>query len=200
MPVPETAWQFISMNFGVGLLECERFAAIYVAVVRLSKLQHFILCHTTIDASGLAELVLWEVVCLHGLPVTIILDRGRQFHLVFWGMLCNHLGTECRMSTAFHPQTDGQTEQMNASIEPYLRIFVNYQQDDWVKWLPIAEFAANNGTSKTTQCTLYCALVRTVSQMTLSEAIEASHDQRLIEVDCVWLTMEQNHQHLPVER
>jgi hypothetical protein len=57
------------------------------------------------------------------------------------------------MSTAFHRQTDGQTERINAGMEKYLRVFVNHQQDDWVQWLPLAEFAANNMTSESTKCT-----------------------------------------------
>ena len=71
----------------------------------------------------------------------------------FWQQLCSRLGIDRRMSTAFHLQTDGQTERMNASMEQYLRVFVNHQQDDWVKWLPLAEFAANDGRSETSKCT-----------------------------------------------
>jgi len=69
------------------------------------------------------------------------------------------------MATAVHPLNDGQMERMNASMEQYLRLFVNHQQDDWVKWLPLTEFAANNGVSETTKCTPFCAIHRTDPQM-----------------------------------
>jgi hypothetical protein len=62
------------------------------------------------------------------------------------------------MSMAFHPQTDGQTERINAGMEQYLRVFVNHQQDDWVQWLPLAEFAANNGVSESMKCTPFFAV------------------------------------------
>jgi transposase InsO family protein len=88
---------------------------------------------------------------LHGLPETIVLDRGPQFASEFWTHICERLGIEERLSTAFHPQTDGQTERVNAVMELYLWNFVNYQQNDWVHWLPMAEFAANNHTSETTR-------------------------------------------------
>jgi hypothetical protein len=76
---PEKPWEHISTDFVVGLPECEGFDAVWVVVDRLSKMRHFIPCHTTMDAVGLAKLFLREVVCLHGLPETIVSDRGRQF-------------------------------------------------------------------------------------------------------------------------
>jgi len=132
------------MDFVVGLQECEGFDAIWVVVDSLSKMRHFIRCHTTIDALGLAELFLLEVVHLHRLPLTMLCDRGPQFALTFWRQVRGQLGIDQRISTAFHPQTDGQTEQMNASMEHYLQVFVNHQRDDWVIRLLLAEFAANN--------------------------------------------------------
>ena len=142
----------------MGLPECEGFDAIWAVVDWLSKMRHFIPCHTTIDALGLAELFLREVVRLHGLPQTIVSDRGPQFASTLWQQMCSRLGIDRRMSTAFHPQTEGQRGRMNASLEQYLRVFVNHQQDDWVKWLPLAEFAANDGVSETTKCTPFYAI------------------------------------------
>jgi hypothetical protein len=89
-------------------------------VDRLSKMRHFIPCHTTIYAVGLAKLFLQEVVRLDGLPKTIVWDQGPQFALAFWGQIGSPLGVDRRRSTAFHPQTDGQTERMNAGMEQYL--------------------------------------------------------------------------------
>jgi len=82
------------MNFAVRLLECKGFDAILVAVDRLSKMRHFIPCHTTIDAAGLAELFSKEVVCLHELPAKIVSDWECQCASTCWGQLCNRLGTE----------------------------------------------------------------------------------------------------------
>jgi transposase InsO family protein len=118
------------MDFVVGLPNCEGFDAVWVVVDRLSKMRHFIPCHTTIDEVGLAKLFLREVVCLHGLPKTIVLDRGPQFASTFWGQIFNRLGIDRRMSTAFHPQTDGQMARMKPGMEQSLRVFVNHQQDD----------------------------------------------------------------------
>jgi len=146
-------WDDISTYFVVRLPECEGFDAIWVVVDWLSKMRHFIPCHTTIDALGLVELFLWEVVCRHGLPLTIVSDRGQQFASTFWQQVCSHLRIDRRMLTAFQPQTDGQTERLNSSMEQYLRVFVKHQQQNWVTWLPLAEFAANNRTSETTKCT-----------------------------------------------
>jgi len=120
LPVPDKPWEDISMDFVVGIPECEGFDGIWVVVDRLSKMRHFIPCHTPIDALGLVELFLREVVRLHGLPLTVVSDQGPQFASAFWQQMYSRLGIDQRMSIAFHPQTDGQTERINASMEQYL--------------------------------------------------------------------------------
>jgi len=199
LSVPEKPWEDISMDFVTGLPECGGYDAIWVVVDRLSKMRHFIPCKTTIDARGLAEMFLKEVVRLHGVPRTIISDRGPQFAALFWKRLCERLGVDRRLSTAFHPQTDGQTERMNASMEQYLRIFTSYQQDDWVQWLPLAEFAANNGTSETTKCSAFFAVTGVDPRMTFEEAAGEPEDSRAVDADQVQATMHQIHEHLRVE-
>jgi transposase InsO family protein len=141
------------MDFVVGLPECEVFDALWVVVDRLSQMHHFIPCHTTIDAVGVAKLFLREIIRLHGLPVTIVSDGGPQFASTCWGQICSRLGIDRWLSTAIHPQTDGQTEWKNTSMEEYLRVFVNHQQNDWVQSLPLDKFDANNGLSETTKGT-----------------------------------------------
>jgi len=133
LPVPETPWEDIPMDFVTGLPECEGYDAIWVVVDQLSKMRHFVPWKTTVDVRGLAVMFLKQVVRLHGLPKTVICDRGPQFAAVFWKRLCEWFGVDRRLSTAFHPQTDGQTERKNASMEQYLRIFTSHQQDDWVR-------------------------------------------------------------------
>jgi len=173
------------MEIVVGLPECEGWDAIWVVADRLSKMRHCIPYHTTIDALGLAEFFLREMVCPHGLPFTIISYCGPQFASLFWQQMCSRLGSDRRMSTAFHSQTDGQRERMNASMEQYLMVFGNHQQDDWVKWVPLAEFAANNGVSKTTKCT-HCYAVQGMNpRISLSGEPTKDRDQRRVSADLV---------------
>jgi transposase InsO family protein len=110
-----------------------------------------------------------EVFRLHRLPKTIVSDRGPQFAPKFWKNVCERLGIERRLSTAFHPQTDSQTERINAVIEQYLRNFVNYQPNDWVQWLPLAEFTANNHTSEMANCSAFFGNYGFHLQMTFSQ-------------------------------
>ena len=110
---------------------------------RLSKMKHYIPAKST-TAKAVARMFLRYVWSLHGVPEHIISDRGPQFVSEFWSELCSQLLTERRLSSAFHPETDGQSENTNQAMEQYLRAFVNYAQDDWVDWLPLAEFAHNN--------------------------------------------------------
>jgi transposase InsO family protein len=164
------------MDFVTGLPECEGYDAIWVVVDRLSKMRHFVPCHTTIDARGLAEIFLKEVVRLHGLPKTITSDRGPLCAAVFWKRICERLGINGRLSTEFHPQTDGLTERMNSSMEQYLRIYTSHQQDDWVQWLPLAEFAANNTTSDATECSAFFAVSGMDPRMTFEETADKPRD------------------------
>ena len=98
----------------------------------------------TIDAPGLEEVIINMLVPHNGLPDSIVSDHGSIFTLKFWSSLCYFLGIKRSLSTAFHPQTDGQTERQNSTMEAYLQAFVNYKQDDWTRLLPMVEFAYNN--------------------------------------------------------
>ena len=157
LPIPERRWQDISMDFVTGLPESNGFDAILVVIDRLSKRRHFSSCLTTINAQELAELFLRDIWKLHGLPSTIVSDRGVLFVAEFWKKLCQGLGIKSLLSTAFHPETDGQTERVNASMEQYLRSYTDYLQDDWANWLPMAEFTGNNVVSETTGCSPFLA-------------------------------------------
>jgi len=81
---------------------------------------------------------------LHGLPESIILDRGVQFAAGIMRELNNLLGIQTKLSTAYHPQADGQTERINQELEQYLRVFINHRQEQWPDWLGMAEFVYNN--------------------------------------------------------
>ncbi|KAG7003723.1 Transposon Tf2-9 polyprotein [Fusarium oxysporum f. sp. conglutinans] len=150
LPVPERAWQHISMDFITHLPPSEGHDAILIIACRLTKMRHIMACKGTCDAEDTARYYLKEVWKLHGLPHTIISDRGPQFVAEFWKKLTQQLSINSLLSTAYHPETDGQTERLNAILEQYLRAYVSYLQDDWSRWLPLAEFAANSLKSETT--------------------------------------------------
>jgi hypothetical protein len=150
LPVPYQNWKEVSMDFVTGLPESNGFNAILVVVDRLSKMRHLIPCRDSTTSKDLAQIYLEKIWVHHGNPDSITSDRGPQFTSEFWRSLCELQGINLRLSTAFHPQTDGQTERLNGVMEQYLRCFVSYQQDDWVKWLPLAEVSANDHVSETT--------------------------------------------------
>ena len=157
LPVPEQRWQDISIDLVTGIPELQSCDAILNIVDRLSKERHYIGTTKELNAEGLADLFLKHVWKHHGLPRSIVSDRGSQFISDFWKFLCKKLGVTAQLSTAWHPETDGQTERINSVMEQYLCAFVNYLQDDWLEWLPLAEFVGNNIKSKTTKVTPFFA-------------------------------------------
>ena len=164
LPQPKGPWQEISMDFITDLPPSFEVGtksirdSILVVVDRYTKVAVYIPTVKTCDAVTLAGLFLEKVVRLYGVPVGIVSDRGGQFTSKFWSALCFYLRVERRLSTAFHPQTDGQTERQNQTVEHYLRCYCNYRQDDWCSKLALAEFTYNNSVHATTQVTPYYAL------------------------------------------
>jgi hypothetical protein len=145
------------MDFIVELPVSNGFDAIYVCVDRFTKMAHFCPTTTKVTAEETAHLYLDHVFKHHGLPTDIVSDRGPQFtsHLMTALLeLCDIKGNK---STAFHPQSDGQTERVNQILEQYLRIFCDYQQDNWRSLLPLAEFAYNNAKHSATQVSPFFA-------------------------------------------
>ncbi|MBW0519236.1 hypothetical protein O181_058951 [Austropuccinia psidii MF-1] len=104
----------------------------------------FIPAFGTITALELAQIFMSHVFSKHGLPVSIVSDRGSLFVSSFWTQLCQQLKISRHISTEFHPETDGQTERVKQILEQYLRMYVSYHQNDWHTWLPLVEFAYNN--------------------------------------------------------
>ena len=153
LPIPLRPWSSISMDFIVKLppsvseLYEDTFDSILVVVDRLTKMAHFIACKEAMSAKQLALLLLKYVFRLHGLPLDIVSDRGSTFTSHFFRELTRLCKIRQKLSTAYHPQTDGQTEKTNSTLEQYLRMFVNYEQDNWVDLLPFAEFSFNNAVS-----------------------------------------------------
>jgi transposase InsO family protein len=126
------------------LPKSDDYNSILVIVNRFSKMIHLIPSTTSLSSAELAEIYKKEVWRHHRIPRRIISNRGPQFASKFMKELCNALGIERNLSMAYHPQTDGQTEQINQEVEAYLRTFINYRQNDWSKWLPTAEFQYND--------------------------------------------------------
>lgn len=146
IPHPLRRWQQVSMDF-IGPLPRSRpagFDAIFVIVDKCSKMIHCIPTTTTVTAPQLADLFFREIVRHHGIPSSIISDRDPKFTSEFWTQLWKRLGTQLAMSTSYHPQTDGQTERANRTLEDMLRAFVNRRQDDWDHHLTAIELAYNN--------------------------------------------------------
>jgi len=154
---PDRPWKSIAMDFITDLPKSEGYDTILVVIDRLTEMSHFIPCSKDLDARQFANLFMKEIVWLHGLPHDIITDRGTLFTSDLWRETTGKLGIERRLSTAFHPQTDGQTERTNAILEQYLRGYINYQHDDWCGYLPRAEFAYNNGYQETIKNTPFLA-------------------------------------------
>lgn len=145
------------MDFIVGLPVSNGHDSIWVVVDRFTKMAQFVPCNDTITAEGLASLFITHIFRLHGLPQDTVSDRGVLFTSKFWQELTKRLHIKTNLSTAFHPQSDGQTERTNSTLEQYLRMYTNYQQDDWCDLLPLAEFSYNNATQSSTQCSPFFA-------------------------------------------
>src|SRR4051794_15927973 len=155
LPVPVRPWRDTTMDMITGippsLGDAEKaYDAILVIVDRFTKIARYFPVRKTMDAAQLATLFVDNIVKEYGVPRSIITDRGTTFTSQFWSSLCFYMKAKRRLSTAFHPQTDGQTERQNQVLEQYLRAYVDYQQDDWVTMLPMAEFTYNNSVHSST--------------------------------------------------
>jgi transposase InsO family protein len=143
--VPEPKpWSTIGMDMITKLPLSGGFDSVLVVIDLLSKLTHFIPCRESSLSAVLANLFRKNIFRLHGFPDKIVSDRGTTFVSNFWKALMNSLSIKSALSTAYHPQTDGQTERMNHILEDYLRHFCSYYQDNWDKCLDMAEFSLNN--------------------------------------------------------
>ncbi|QRV83894.1 Retrotransposable element Tf2 protein [Ceratobasidium sp. AG-Ba] len=150
LPIPQKPWEDIAYDFIVKLPESQGMDSILVVIDRFSRQAHFIPCLESTNAEGVADLFIKEVWKLHGLPKTTVSDRGPTFNSQFLKALYAKLSINPKFSTAFHPETDGITERTNQWLEGFLRSFCNYREDDWVRWLPIAEFCQT--TKSRSQC------------------------------------------------
>src|SRR5438046_6161613 len=157
LPIPAGPWESVSMDYIVELPPSNGHDAIYVCVDRFTKMAHFCPIKSNVTAEQTAQLYLQHMFKNHGLLGNIVSDRGTQFTSKFTRRLLELCEIKSNKSTAFHPQWDGQTERVNQVLEQYLRIFCDYQQNDWYQLLPLAEFVYNNAQNASTGVSPFCA-------------------------------------------
>ena len=145
LEVPEGPWTHITADFVTGLPITERgYNAVLTIVDRFTKWATFVPCTDEVNSEATARLFVDNIYTMFGMPTKITTDRGPQFSSKFMTADYEMLGITPALSTAYHPQTDGQSERVNQELEQYLRCYVDYQQDDWDKYLKLAQFAHNN--------------------------------------------------------
>lgn len=147
LPTPTRPFEEITMDFITGLPPSKRGASVYDAILvivdRLTKLAIYVPTNVDIEARGLSTIFFDEVIRHYGMPVGIVSDRGSVFTSEFWRLVCSAIGAKRKLSTAFHPQTDGQTERQNQTLKHYLQAYVDQEQSNWATMLHTAEFAYN---------------------------------------------------------
>lgn len=143
LPVPDGAWQTISMDFVEGLPKSGVFDTILVVVDKFSKYSHFIALKHPFTAASVATVFMSNIYKLHDMPVAIVSDRDRVFTSQLWQALFKMAGVKLLMSTSYHPHTDGQTERVNQCLETFLRCFVHACPRRWFEWRHLAEFWFN---------------------------------------------------------
>jgi hypothetical protein len=160
--IPTRPWETMTLDFITGLPPSrwngQVFDSILVCVDAYTKTAHYFPCRKTIDAPELAILLIDNIATRYGMPKNLVSDRASLFTSKFWSTLCYYLKAKRRLSTAFHPQTDGQTERQNQMLEHYLRCYCSFEQDDWASHLSMAEFTYNNAKHSSTGMSPFEAL------------------------------------------
>jgi hypothetical protein len=159
LPIPTWKSEDISMDFIVGLPRTTKgYDAIWVIIDRLMEIAHFLPVKTDHPVTVYAQLYIARILSLHGVRKTIVSDRGPQFVFKFWKELHKSLGTKLLHSSAYHPQTSGQTERVNQILEDMLRACVLDFSQKWAECLPLAEFSYNNSYQESIQMAPFEAL------------------------------------------
>ncbi len=152
LSISQQCWQDIAMNFITELSLSKNYNVICMIICHFFKEHHYVFCHWEDDDISIEETVwimLWNVYQLHDLLSSIILNRDFQFILIMWQSLCKQLKIQVNLSTVYHSKIDDQLKQANQDVEHKLRIYCNYMQNDWVKWLSMMKFSDNFNTFST---------------------------------------------------
>ena len=150
LPIPKRPWDSISMDFIEQLPSSSGFTAILIVIDWLSKQAIFVPTYDTITSPQLAQLFLLHIFLKHGVPSHVTSDRGTEFVSHFFRSLGTALNMKLHFTSGYHPEGDRQTERSNQTLEQYLPVYCNYQQDNWADLLPLAEFSYNNAPLRTT--------------------------------------------------
>lgn len=143
LPVPDSAWQVISMDFVEGLPPSNAANCVLLVVDSLTKYAHFVPLHHPFTAAVVAKVFMNNIYKLHGLTSVIVSDRDGVFTSTLWQEVFKLSSVQLHMSSSYHPQTDGQTERLNQTMETFLHCFVNACPSKWLSWLRLAEFWYN---------------------------------------------------------
>jgi transposase InsO family protein len=144
LPIPKAKWAEISMDFVEGLPKSKGKDVILVVVDRLTKYAHFLSLSHPYTVQKVADLFINNIIKLHGPPTVITTDRDRIFLSKLWHEIFSAMQISLHFSTAYHPETDGQTERVNQCLEQYLRCMAFEEPKKWCDWLPAAEFWYNS--------------------------------------------------------
>ena len=143
LPTPQRPWSHIALDFITGLSSSNHYTTILTIVDRFSKSVHFVPLTKLPSASETAQLLIQHVIRLQGIPTDIVSDRRPQFTAKFWKAFCTLIGTTVSLSSGFHPQSNGQTEQANQALETVLRCMCCINPSLWSSQLPWAEYSIN---------------------------------------------------------
>lgn len=158
LPIPNQVWEDIAMDFITGLPTSGGFTVIMVVIDRLTKYAHFVPMKADYTSRSVAESFMTNIVKLHGTPKSVVSDRDKIFTSSFWQQLFKLQGTSLAMSTAYHPQSDGQSEALNKCVEMYLRCFTFDNPKGWSKMLAMAEYWYNSAYQNSARMTPFQAL------------------------------------------
>lgn len=158
LPIPQDCWQDISIDFVEGLPKSNGYSVILVVVDRLTKYAHFIPVKHPFTVAQITKLFFSQIVKLHGLPRSIVSNRDKIFTSTFWQELFKLNSTKLHLSSAYHPQSDGQTERINQCLKMILRCAVHHTPTQWAKWIDSAELWYNSCYLSSLKCSPFKAL------------------------------------------
>lgn len=183
LPIPSGAWQDISMDFIEGLPVSKGFDVILVVVDRYTKYAHFLPLKHPFSALQVVDSYLSRVASLYGMPKSIVSDRDKIFTSHFWQNLFKRFAIPLNLTTAYHPQSDGQTERVNQCLEMYLCCAIASTPTKWSTWLPLAQYWYNTSFHSALKCSPHRALYGSDPTYGILSALPESADEAVTDAD-----------------